>query len=60
MEDFLARRTRLAFLDVRAAEQALPKVVDIMARELKWGWFKKRRELKHGREFLKNFAEGTA
>ena len=25
-EDFLARRTRLAFLDAAAAEQALPRV----------------------------------
>ena len=25
-EDFLARRTRLAFLDTAAAEQALPRV----------------------------------
>ncbi len=25
-EDFLARRTRLAFVDVRAAEEALPRV----------------------------------
>ena len=25
-EDFLARRTRLAFVDVSAAEEALPKV----------------------------------
>lgn len=24
--DFLARRTRLAFLDIRAAEEALPRV----------------------------------
>lgn len=34
--DVLARRTRLAFLNAQAALQALPKVVDIMAEELKW------------------------
>jgi len=59
VEDFLARRTRLAFLDVRAAEQALPRVVQIMGKELGWGWFRKRRELKQGRELLKTFAKGT-
>ena len=34
--DILARRTRLAFLNVHAAEEALPRIVEIMAKELKW------------------------
>jgi glycerol-3-phosphate dehydrogenase len=34
--DVLARRTRLAFLNAQAALEALPKVIDIMAGELKW------------------------
>jgi len=34
--DVLARRTRLAFLNVHAAEEALPRVIEIMARELGW------------------------
>ena len=34
--DVLARRTRLAFLNAQAALEALPKVIDIMATELKW------------------------
>ena len=34
--DVLARRTRLAFLNVHAAEEALPRVIQIMARELGW------------------------
>jgi len=34
--DVLARRTRLAFLNAQAALEALPKVIDIMAVELKW------------------------
>lgn len=41
--DVLARRTRLAFLNAQAALEALPKVVDIMADELKWD--RKRQEL---------------
>ncbi|TVY32165.1 Glycerol-3-phosphate dehydrogenase, mitochondrial [Lachnellula subtilissima] len=34
--DVIARRTRLAFLNAQAALEALPKVIDIMAGELKW------------------------
>ena len=34
--DVLARRTRLAFLNVQAAHEALPRIVDIMTAELKW------------------------
>ena len=39
--DFLARRTRLAFLNAEAAADAIPKVADIMAKELKWSKAKK-------------------
>ena len=34
--DVLARRTSLAFLNVEAAEDALPRVVEIMGEELQW------------------------
>lgn len=34
--DFLARRSRLAFLDYNAAVKAVPKVVEIMGKELAW------------------------
>lgn len=34
--DVIARRTRLAFLNVQAAAEVLPKVVEIMGRELGW------------------------
>lgn len=34
--DVIARRTRLAFLNAQAALESLPKVIDIMAQELKW------------------------
>ncbi len=40
--DAIARRTRLAFLDVDAALTALPHVIDVMAEEL--GWSEVRRE----------------
>ncbi|KAJ2303023.1 mitochondrial glycerol-3-phosphate dehydrogenase, partial [Coemansia sp. RSA 2610] len=34
--DVIARRLRLAFLDAQAAREALPRVIDIMADELRW------------------------
>ncbi|KAK9492379.1 FAD dependent oxidoreductase-domain-containing protein [Lipomyces doorenjongii] len=34
--DVLSRRIRLAFLNSKAALESLPKVIDIMAEELKW------------------------
>ena len=34
--DVLARRTRIAFLNAHAAEEALPRVLAIMKEELKW------------------------
>lgn len=39
--DILARRTRLAFLNAEAAADAIPKIANIMARELKWSRAKK-------------------
>ena len=34
--DVIARRTRMSFLNVLAADEALPRIVEIMAEELKW------------------------
>lgn len=34
--DMIARRLRLAFLNVQAAQEALPEIVDIMGEELQW------------------------
>lgn len=34
--DMIARRMRLAFLNVQAAQEALPGIIEIMAEELKW------------------------
>ena len=34
--DVIARRTSLAFLNVQAAEDALPRVIEIMGKELGW------------------------
>lgn len=43
--DMIARRLRLAFLNVQAAQEALPEIVSIMAEELGWNEGKSRRNL---------------
>ncbi|KAG2459065.1 GPDM protein, partial [Polypterus senegalus] len=50
--DVIARRTRLGFLNVQAADEALPKIVEIMGKELKWSEQKKREELQAAKQFL--------
>ncbi|NXM85577.1 GPDM protein, partial [Oenanthe oenanthe] len=50
--DVISRRTRLAFLHVQAAEEALPRIVDIMAKELNWSDQKKKEQLEAARTFL--------
>ena len=60
MEDFLARRTRLAFKDTKAARDALPRVVELMGRELRWGWLQRRRQLARGIRMLQEFSSGKA
>jgi glycerol-3-phosphate dehydrogenase len=51
-EDVLARRTRLGFLDEKAALEALPKVVALLSGELGWDEARKERELKTVRSRL--------
>ena len=50
--DVVARRTRLAFLNAQAALEALPKVIDLMADELKWDQKRKDLEFKDSVAFL--------
>jgi len=50
--DVIARRTRLSFLNVQAALEALPRVIDIMSEELKWSKDRKGREPKDAVCFL--------
>lgn len=54
-EDFVARRTRLAFLDKPACLEALPRVVELMAGEKGWGRRKARDELERAKKFLETF-----
>ncbi|NWR06733.1 GPDM protein, partial [Paradoxornis webbianus] len=50
--DIISRRTRLAFLNVQAAHEALPRIVDIMGKELNWCEQKKKEELETAKTFL--------
>jgi C-terminal domain of alpha-glycerophosphate oxidase len=56
-EDFLARRSRLAFLDVAAARHALPRVLELLAREHRWSWLRGRvaKEKRQALAFLETF-----
>jgi glycerol-3-phosphate dehydrogenase len=54
-EDFIARRTRLAFLDKLACEQALPRVVELMAEEKRWSRRRAAAELRRALAFLQTF-----
>lgn len=52
--DVLARRTRLAFVDVNAAWQALPRVIAILGDELKWTEAVREREFAQSVAYLKS------
>lgn len=52
--DMVARRLRLAFLNVQAAQEALPGIIEIMAEELKWSKEEQEKQLKEATEFLAN------
>ncbi|EGX97075.1 glycerol-3-phosphate dehydrogenase [Cordyceps militaris CM01] len=52
--DVIARRTRLAFLDVDGALLALPQVIEIMAQELGWGAARQAREWQDTVRFLES------
>ncbi|KAK9158579.1 hypothetical protein Scep_005153 [Stephania cephalantha] len=53
--DFIARRSRLAFLDTDAAGRALPRIVQILAAEHNWDKSRRKLELQKGKEFLETF-----
>lgn len=53
--DFIARRSRLAFLDTDAARRALPRVIQLMAAEHKWDKSRQKEELQKATDFLKTF-----
>lgn len=50
--DVIARRLRLAFLNVQAAQEALPLIIDIMGEELKWSNAEKKSQFEAALNFL--------
>ncbi|KAF7762401.1 hypothetical protein Agabi119p4_8994 [Agaricus bisporus var. burnettii] len=50
--DVLSRRTRLSFLNARAALDALPRVIDIMTEELNWSRSERNKQVKNSVTFL--------
>merc|ERR1719440_74873 len=50
--DIVARRTRLAFLNINAAKTCLPYVVDVMGKELGWSNRRKMQELQEANKVL--------
>ncbi len=54
-EDFLARRTRLAFTNKDAALTAIPRVVELMASELGWSREQRKEETKRCVEYMRHF-----
>lgn len=52
--DFIARRSRLSFLNVNATIDALPRVIEIMGKELGWDAAAQEVEFDRSIEFLKS------
>ncbi|KAL8257751.1 hypothetical protein R6Q59_029792 [Mikania micrantha] len=53
--DFIARRSRLAFLDTDAAGRALPRVIQLLAAEHQWDKARQKQELQSATKFLESF-----
>ena len=53
--DFLARRTRLAFLDVTRAKEAVPRVVELMGEVKGWGTIRRAVETAEAYRYLDTF-----
>jgi len=51
--DVIARRLRLAFLNNQAAQECLPRIIEIMGEELKWSNAEKTRQMDMALNFLK-------
>ena len=55
VEDVLSRRTRLAFLNKEAALQCIPRVAEIMAKELKWSKAVKAQQMKAAAVYIGSY-----
>ncbi|XP_037714428.1 glycerol-3-phosphate dehydrogenase, mitochondrial isoform X2 [Drosophila subpulchrella] len=52
LEDMVARRLRVAFLNVQVAQEILPQVANIMAKELNWSRDQTKRQIRETQAFL--------
>lgn len=52
--DFIARRTRLSFLNVQVTLECLPRVIEIMGEELGWDRKKQESEFDNAVQFLRS------
>ena len=50
--DFIARRSRMSFLNTEATIEALPRIVDIMGEELDWSETRKQAEFSNAILFM--------
>lgn len=55
VEDFLARRIRLLFLDTMAAREAIPRVAELMGKEKGWSDARTKEEVARAEELLRTF-----
>ena len=51
--DVISKRLRLSFLNVQAAEECLPRIVEIMGEELNWSKTTKQQQMEQAIEFLR-------
>lgn len=58
--DFLARRSRLAFLDAEGSRRALLRVVELMGQELGWSRSRKSDEMATANKFLDSFSSAKS
>jgi glycerol-3-phosphate dehydrogenase len=58
LADVLARRLRLSFTDIAAADRISARVADIMAAELKWSRAQKNQELAKWKEYSRSTMGG--
>eukprot|EP00117_Sycon_ciliatum_P038054 scpid85060/ scgid28348/ Glycerol-3-phosphate dehydrogenase, mitochondrial len=57
--DVIANRLRIAFLNVQAAQEALPRIVEIMGEELKWTAVEKQAQRDAAHTFLVSVGYGA-
>lgn len=57
--DVISRRTRLSFLNAKAALESLPMVIDILAKELKWDAARKDKEWEDTVKYLRSMGLQT-